>query len=150
MFYLLHKHQWNTKPFPLIIFWCEKLVKGAIYYVAIATVIFLDVNFDMWRYQVFARKFSRYFIGVYIIRVVSSVYWLILTSSLPREKPHALIVSDGLGQDLRSKNKQEWEMGGGLRDILTFFSFLWLKISVGYFLIIKCWPLNNNALFLLR
>ena len=24
MFYLLHKHQWNTKPIPLIIFWCER------------------------------------------------------------------------------------------------------------------------------
>ena len=24
MFYLLHKHQWNTKPFHLIVFWCER------------------------------------------------------------------------------------------------------------------------------
>ena len=24
MFYLLYKHQWNTKPFNLIVFWCER------------------------------------------------------------------------------------------------------------------------------
>ena len=47
--------------------------KGAIYYVAIATVIFSHVNitwyFDVWRYHVFARKLTWYFIGVYIIIV---------------------------------------------------------------------------------
>ena len=47
-------------------------VKGAIlYYVAIAKVIFSHVKitcyFHMWRYQVFARKLTWYFIGVYII-----------------------------------------------------------------------------------
>jgi len=46
-------------------------VKGAIYYVAIATVIFSHVKitcyFHVWRYQVFARKLTWYFIGVYII-----------------------------------------------------------------------------------
>ena len=147
MFYLLHKHQWNTKPFPLIIFG----VKGAIYYVAIATVIFLDVNFDMWRYQVFARKFSRYFIGVYIIRVVSSVYWLILTSSLPGEKPLMLLLfRTVLAKTSAARINTCGKWGGGLRDFLTFFSFLWLKISVGYFLIIKCRPLNINAIFLIR
>ena len=44
--------------------------KGAIYYVAIATVIFSHVEitcyFHVWRY-VFARKPTWYFIGVYII-----------------------------------------------------------------------------------
>ena len=46
----------------------------AIYYVAIATVIFSHVKitcyFHMWRYQVFARKLSWYFIGVYIIIII--------------------------------------------------------------------------------
>ena len=41
------------------------------------------------------------------IRVVPSAYWLILTS-------YALIVTDGLGQDLRSKNKQIWGKGTAL------------------------------------
>ena len=45
--------------------------KGAIYYVAIATVIFSHVKitcyFHVWRYHVFARKLTWYFIGVYII-----------------------------------------------------------------------------------
>jgi len=35
LFYLLHKHQWNTEPFHFNSF----AVKGVIYYVAIATVI---------------------------------------------------------------------------------------------------------------
>ena len=46
-------------------------VKGAIYYEAIAMVIFLHVKitcyFHLWRYQVFVRKLTWYFIGVYII-----------------------------------------------------------------------------------
>ena len=48
-------------------------MKGAIYYVAIAKVIFSDVKitcyFHIWRYQVFARKLTWYFIGVYIITI---------------------------------------------------------------------------------
>ena len=69
MFYLLYKHQWNTKPFHFNSFFG---VKGAIYYEAIATGIFSHVKitcyFHMWRYrQVFARKLAWYFIGVYII-----------------------------------------------------------------------------------
>ena len=47
-------------------------MKGVIYYVAIAKVIFSHVKitcyFHMWRYQVFARKLTWYFIGVYIIK----------------------------------------------------------------------------------
>ena len=47
-------------------------MKGTIYYVAIATVIFSHVKitcyFHMWRYRVFARKLTWYFIGVYIIK----------------------------------------------------------------------------------
>ena len=46
-------------------------MKGAIYYEAIAMVIFSHVKitcyFHMWRYQVFAQKLTWYFIGVYII-----------------------------------------------------------------------------------
>ena len=43
-----------------------------IYYVAIATVIFSHVKitcyFHVWRYHVFARKLTWYFIGVYLIK----------------------------------------------------------------------------------
>ena len=46
-------------------------LKGAVYYEAIAMGIFSHVkitcSFHMWRYQVFARKLTWYFIGVYII-----------------------------------------------------------------------------------
>ena len=46
-------------------------MKGAIYYVPIATVTFSHVKitcyFHKGRYQVFARKLTWYFIGVYII-----------------------------------------------------------------------------------
>ena len=48
--------------------------KGAIYYVTIAAMIFSRVKitcyFLVWRYHVFARKLTWYFIGVYIINVV--------------------------------------------------------------------------------
>ena len=58
-------------------------MKGGIYYVAIATVIFSRVKitcyFHLWRYQVLARKLTWYFIGVYI--VLSFLYlWFPLTS----------------------------------------------------------------------
>ena len=57
MFYVWYEHQWNTKPFQLNIFFPAK---GAIYRVAITTVIFSHVKitcyFHMWRYHVFARK----------------------------------------------------------------------------------------------
>ena len=47
-------------------------MKGAIYYLAIAKVIFSHVKitcyFHLWRYRVFARKLTWYFIGVYIIK----------------------------------------------------------------------------------
>ena len=70
MFYLSYKHQWNTKPFYLSSFFG---LKGAVYYEAIATVIFSHVikitcYFHMWRYQVYSRKLTWYFIGVYIIK----------------------------------------------------------------------------------
>ena len=42
--------------------------KGTIYYVAIATVIFFTIQ--VWRYHIFARKLTWYFIGVYIIRPI--------------------------------------------------------------------------------
>ena len=47
--------------------------KGAIYYVAIATVIFSRVKitcyFHVWRYHAFARKLIWYFIGAYVIKM---------------------------------------------------------------------------------
>ena len=71
MFYLLYKHQWNAKPFHFNIFFC---CEGAMYHVAIATVIFSHVKitcyFHMWRYHVFARKLTWYFIGIYIINII--------------------------------------------------------------------------------
>ena len=75
MFYLLYKHQWNAKPFHFNIFLAAK---GAMYHVAIATVIFSHVKitcyFHMWRYHVFVRKLTWYFIGIYIIkRDISSI-----------------------------------------------------------------------------
>ena len=68
MFYLLYKHQWNAKPFHFNIIFA---VQGAMYHVAIATMIFSRVKitcyFHMWRYNFFALKLTWYFIGVYII-----------------------------------------------------------------------------------
>ena len=68
MFYLFHKHQWDTKPFHFSSFF---LWKAWFFYVVEATVIFLQVkitcNFHVWRYHVFAGKLNWYFIGVYII-----------------------------------------------------------------------------------
>ena len=53
MFYLLNKHQWNSKPFYLKIVFFG--LKGAVYYEAIATVIFSHVKiacyFHMWKAQ---------------------------------------------------------------------------------------------------
>ena len=50
-------------------------MKGAIYYVALATVIFSHVKitcyFHIGRYQVFVQKLTWYFIGVYIIKMGS-------------------------------------------------------------------------------
>ena len=52
--------------------------KGAIYNVAIATVIFSHVKitcyFHIWRYHVFGRKLTWYFIGVYITNYNSDHY----------------------------------------------------------------------------
>ena len=68
MFYLFHKHQWDTKPFHFSSFF---LWKAWFFYVVEATVIFLQVkitcNFHVRRYHVFAGKLNWYFIGVYII-----------------------------------------------------------------------------------
>ena len=78
--FLLYKHQWTTKPFHFGSFFG---VKGAIYYVAIAMVIFSHVKitcyFHIWRYQVFARKLTWYFIGVYIINmfILQSIYSIV-------------------------------------------------------------------------
>ena len=64
MFYLLYKHQWNANHFTLTFF-----------PVTIATVMFSHVKitcyFHMWRYHVFARKLTWYFIGIYMIKLVN-------------------------------------------------------------------------------
>ena len=69
IFYLLYKHQWNAKPFYLNSFFG---LKGAVYYEAIATVIFSHLKITcylhMWRYHIFVQKLTWYFIGVYIIK----------------------------------------------------------------------------------
>ena len=59
MFFLLYKRQCNTIFFQFIF-----IIKGAIYYVAIATVIFSHAKISR-----FARKLTWYFIGVYIIKL---------------------------------------------------------------------------------
>ena len=96
MFYLLYKHQWNTKPFHWNSFFPAK---GAIYYVAIATVIFSYVKitcyFHVWRYHVFAWKLTWYFIAVYIIIQFIILTWLkiiflIVTSHTNRPKKFQL------------------------------------------------------------
>ena len=64
MFYLLYKHQWNTKTIFVVkkrdllcshsngdLFTCEG-----------------NMFFHMWRYHAFARELTWYFIGVYIIK----------------------------------------------------------------------------------
>ena len=64
--------------------------KGTIYYMTIATVIFSRVRitcyFHVWRYHVFARKLTWYFIGVYIIKLnmifTVLVWFYLLTNSL--------------------------------------------------------------------
>ena len=91
--FLLYKHQWTTKPFHFGSFFG---VKGAIYYVAIAMVIFSHVKitcyFHIWRYQVFARKLTWYFIGVYIINmfILQSIFYslqgYVLSVKLPSSK----------------------------------------------------------------
>ena len=54
-------------------------LKGAVYYEAIAMVIFSQVKitcyFLMWRYQVFAQKLTWYFIGVYNNKVDYYYYY---------------------------------------------------------------------------
>ena len=77
MVYLLYiyKHQWNIQPFYVNSFFG---VKGTIYYIAIAKVIFSHVKITCyflmwWSYQVFAQKLTWYFIGVYIINTITTL-----------------------------------------------------------------------------
>ena len=84
MFYLLYKHQWNTIPFH----WNSSFpAKGAIYYVAIATLIFSHVKvtcyFHVWRYHVFARKLTWYFIGVQKLFMIRTTNYPTENSSQP-------------------------------------------------------------------
>ena len=88
MFYLLYKHQWNTEPFHFKFFG----VKGVIYHVAIAMVIFSHVKitcyFHMWRYQVFAWKLCWYFIDVYIIKSIIIIIIIIITTMYSGTLPY--------------------------------------------------------------
>ena len=65
IYHLLYKSQWNTKSRH------ERHRMARVSCVTIATVIFSRVKITcylhVWRYHVFARKFTWYFIGVYII-----------------------------------------------------------------------------------
>ena len=66
MKFLSEANKWNIfnmkyQTIPLKLF---SAVKGTIYYVAIATVIFSLIF--TWRYRVFTRKLNWYFIGFYI------------------------------------------------------------------------------------
>ena len=64
IFYLLYNHQWNTKSFH------KRHRRAQCLYVTIATLIFSRVKMTcylhLWRYHVFARKLTWYFLGVYI------------------------------------------------------------------------------------
>ena len=66
--------------------------KGAIYYVAIGTVIFSHVKitcyFHVWRYHVFARKLTWYFIGVHIINIYISILAISIYASGTRTLLH--------------------------------------------------------------
>ena len=70
IFCLLYKHQFCRGK--------GAAFKGAIYYVTINTVISSHVKITcylhVWRYEVFAGKFTWYFTGVYIINKFSSSY----------------------------------------------------------------------------
>ena len=66
IFYLLYKHQWNAKPFLLNIFCCER---GDLLCSHSNCDLFTCENNMLWRYHVFARKLTWYFIGVYIINI---------------------------------------------------------------------------------
>ena len=73
-------------------------MKGPIYYVAIATVIFSHVKttcyFHVWRDSCFAPKLTCYFIGVYIINS------LIQLSGVLQNKPKKQRFYDTVGQTL--------------------------------------------------
>ena len=86
MFYLLYKYQWNTKPFHWNSFFPAK---GAIYYVAIATVTF------SWRYHVFAQKLTWYFIG--------GVYMKITLMHQTRKWKLYLPVDGGVTEDTEAR-----------------------------------------------
>ena len=72
MFYLLYKHQWNTKPFHLDSFWCERhdLLGSHSNGDKLFSHVKITCYFHMWRYQDFMQKLIWYFIGVYIIILV--------------------------------------------------------------------------------
>ena len=74
IFYLLYKHQWNAKPFYLKSFlvWKVPFIMKPQQWWSVFTcednMLFSHLKitcyFHIWRYQVFARKLTWYFIGV--------------------------------------------------------------------------------------
>ena len=61
MFYLSYKHQLNTKPFHRNSFILRKVIFSHVK---------ITCYFHVWRYHVFVRQLTWYFIGVYIIKYV--------------------------------------------------------------------------------
>ena len=120
MFYLLYRQQWNSTPVHLNIFFC---CERAIYYVAIATVIFSHVKitcyFHVWRYHVFARKFTWYFIGVYIIKCFPLITFKQSRRSLWRIKTYTYFVVNQSGVKTKpaagsKRGKREWQAAIGI------------------------------------
>ena len=92
--------------------------KGAIYYVAIATAIFSNVKitcyFHVWRYHVFARKFTWSFIGVCIITCFPLTTFKQSRSSLWRIKTDTYFVVNQSGVKTKptsgsKRGKCEWQ-----------------------------------------
>ena len=68
MFYSLFKHHWNTKLFHFLhFFFCERRDLLCSHSNRDISRVKMTCYFQMWRYHVFARKITGYFIGVYKI-----------------------------------------------------------------------------------
>lgn len=63
MLHLLHKQQGNTKPFLFNFFFAAAAAKGAMYYAAMAMVIFPRVKISCFR-----AKLTWYFMCIYVIK----------------------------------------------------------------------------------
>ena len=133
MFYLLYRQQWNSTPVHLHIFFAAK---GAIFYVAIATVIFSHVKitcyFHVWEYHVFARKFTWYFIGVYIIKCFPLITFKQSRRSLWRIKTYTYFVVNQSGVKTTCSRIEARETGMASRN-WYLFNFRLVKIRTTSF-----------------